>query len=333
MTIETKKEYGQFFTTVNPFSIDAFYTWINLFIDNDIIFIEPFAGSCNICDMIKDIGYNNNWSCYDIDPPEDTKEYTVEQRDTINNFPEGYRVAITNPPYLYKSSARRQGIQFDNDKYDDLYKVSLDVMLENLEYVAAIIPESFITSELFHNRLFAIVSLTCKMFEDTECPVCLALFVPEEEKTLLELDKDDFYLYRQDEYIGCYKTIKNNLLTSNYDKIDWKMNDKNGSIGIRCVDNTKENSIVFVRGDTINEDKVKESSRNITRVSGLPEDVDLDDFIERCNAILNRYRIDTYDIFLTSFKGLREDNLYRRRLDYKTAKNIMNLAMEEIENI
>lgn len=328
---ETKREYGQFFTTVNPFNIDIFYKWIKLFIDDETILLEPFAGSCNICNMIKDLGYENDWKCYDIDPPE-IEEYEITQQDTINNFPLGFNVAITNPPYLGKSSASRRKLPFDGKGYDDLYKTSLSVMLDNLDYVAAIIPESFATSGLFHNRLYAIVSLTCKMFEDTDCPVCLALFVPNNKKESLGLDENDFMLYRQDKYINLYSIVKSNLLISKYNKIDWKMNDKEGTIGIKCIDNTKGNSIIFVKGDTIDASKIKNSSRSFTRVSGLPNNVDLDKFIEKCNIILDSYRADTFDIFLTSFKGLREDNLYRRRLDFKTAKNIMNLAMEEIEN-
>ena len=193
-------------------------------------------------------------------------------------------------------------------------------MLKNLDYVAAIVPESFITSELFHNRLYAIISLPYKMFDDTECPVCLALFTKE---------SDDFFIYRNNDYIGTYSELKDYLIPSS-NKINWKMNDKHGSIGIKCIDNTKENSICFVKGDSINKDKISSKSRSITRVSGLPDDINLDDFIDMCNDILNQYRQDTSDIFLTAFKGLRSDGLYRRRLDYKTAKDIMNLAINEL---
>ena len=315
----SKIEYGQFFTTTNPFDIDIFYQWMGLFYTKDIVFLEPFAGACNICKMIYNIGYDNEWICYDIEPPEQD-DYEIIQQDTINNFPQGFNVAITNPPYLYKSSAKRKGLDFPDSKYDDLYKLSLDVMLKNLDYVAAIVPESFITSELFHNRLYAIISLPYKMFDDTECPVCLALFTKE---------SDDFFIYRNNDYIGTYSELKDYLIPSS-NKINWKMNDKHGSIGIKCIDNTKENSICFVKGDSINKDKISSKSRSITRVSGLPDDINLDDFIDMCNDILNQYRQDTSDIFLTAFKGLRSDGLYRRRLDYKTAKDIMNLAINKL---
>ena len=40
--------------------------------------------------------------------------------------------------------------------------------------------------------------------------------------------------------------------------------------------------------------------------------------------MLNDFRRETYDIFLTPFKGLRKDFRYRRRLDYALARNIVN---------
>ena len=323
--------HGQFFTTTNPFNLSIFYQWMDLFYNEEIVFLEPFAGACNICKMLHDLGYGNDWECYDIDPPE-VEGFDIIQQDTINNFPQGFNVAITNPPYLGKSSASRRRIPFDGKGYDDLYKASLDVMLKNLDYVAAIIPESFATADLFHDRLYALISLTCKMFDDTECPVCLALFVKKEDKTKEELNENDFFIYRQSQFINKYEQIKNVLEISTYDKIKWKMNDKEGSIGIKCADNNKESSIKFIPGNEISPETIKVSSRSITRVSGLPENIDLNDFLERCNQKLNDYRDKTFDVFLTSYKGLRQDNLYRRRLDFKTAQNIMNLVMEDIEN-
>ena len=170
------------------------------------------------------------------------------------------------------------------------------------------------------------------MFDDTECPVCLALFVKKEDKQNCGLEENDFFIYRQNQYINKYLQIKDLLITSSYNEIKWKTNDPNGSVGIKCVDNTKGNSIEFVLGDEIPSSSIKVSSRSFTRISGLPQNIDINNFIERCNQKLNEYRNATFDIFLTSFKGLREDNLYRRRLDFSTAKNIMNLVMEDIEN-
>ena len=329
---DSKKLLGQFFTITNPFNIDIFYKWMKLIPDEKKnCFIEPFAGANNIVKMIEDLGFDNKWSCYDIKPNENNtvKKYKINQKDTIKDFPKNYYVGITNPPYLAKNSATRAKMDFPSTVYDDLYKVSLDIMLKNLEYVAAIIPESFINSNLFHNRLYAFVSLTCKMFEDTECPVCLALFIPETQKKELKLDIDDFLIYRQNKKIGKYKDLKTKKPSSLLE-IPWTFNDKKGTIGIRCIDGTVSSSIEFIKGSEISEDKIKVSSRSLTRVSGLPDDIDLDKFLKECNKKLVKYREDTEDIFLTSFKGLRKDNKYRRRLDFANAKVIMNSVVEEI---
>ncbi len=331
---DTKKMLGQFFTITNPFNIDIFYKWYKL-IDKSKkeIIIEPFAGANNICKMISDLGIITQWSCYDISPSDDNvmPQFKIEKRDTLSNFPEEYYVGITNPPYLAKNSATRAKIDFPETSYDDLYKFALDIMLNNLEYVAAIIPESFINSELFHNRLFACISLTCKMFNDTDCPVCLALFIPEKEKKKNKLDTNDFYIYSQNRKIGKYQTIKKKQIKSNETvKSSWKFNDRLGEIGIKCVDNTSTASIEFILGNQISSDSIKVSSRALTRISGLPENIEVDTFISKCNEVLRTYREDTCDIFLTSFKGLRKDDKYRRRLDFKTAKNIMDTVLKEL---
>ena len=123
-----------------------------------------------------------------------------------------------------------------------------------------------------------------------------------------------------------YSNLKSYLLDIKNTKIDWKFNDSDGSIGLYAIDNTKSASITFIDGKLISKEKIKNTSRSVTRISGLPENIDLNMFIDNCNQILDEYRENTKDVFLTSFKGLRKDNMYRRRLDFKTAKKILNLA-------
>ena len=327
-----KKLYGQFFTTINPFNIDIFYKWFDLIPENKKkILLEPFAGSNNIVKMIQDLKFTYEWHCYDINPGSNCMpKFPIKERDTIKDFPKGYYVTMTNPPYLAKNSATKRKFIFPNTHYDDLYKICLDVMLKNLEYVAAIIPESFINANIFQNRLYSFISLTCKMFDDTECPVCLALFIPESQKEEINLETEDFYVYRQNEYIGNYKELKEKIPKSTLN-INWKFNDPNGSIGIRCVDGTIEPNIKFIKGSEIDKTKIKVSSRSITRVSGLPANINLEEFINRCNKELIKYRTETEDLFFTCFKGLRKDGKYRRRLDFANAKLIMNSVIEEMK--
>ena len=331
---ERKKLNGQFFTVTNPFISNPFYAWLeSIPKEKKMEIIEPFAGSNNIVKMINDLRlFDIRWHCYDVMPPSynAVPEVTVTKQDTIEDFPviKNVYLAITNPPYLAKNSATRSGLPFKYKEYDDVYKKCLEVMLNNCEYVAAIIPESFITANLFHSRLKTVISLTCKMFDDTDCPVCLALFSPEHE-----IDKDHgFDIYKQGDItrIGTFKELDSFCVKSDCNRKKWVFNDKNGEIGLLCCDNTKNASIKFVRGELISPDCVKVSSRAKTRISGLPKDIDLDLFIEKCNEILVSYRSNTRDVFLTSFKGLRDDRMYRRRLDFDTAKNIMGSALEEM---
>ena len=124
--------------------------------------------------MLQDEGYNFDFLAYDINPgsPE------VKKRDTTQYFPQGYKLIITNPPYLAKNSACRKKIEFVNTKHDDLYKLCLEIMLKNCDYVGAIIPASFINADLFLDRLHSYTLLSSQMFMDTENPICLALFSP-----------------------------------------------------------------------------------------------------------------------------------------------------------
>jgi len=331
-----KKMKGQFFTITNPFNHDLFFKWISKIesFENKTI-LEPFAGCNNILDLMEEIGYINEWKCFDIDPEcaelTADMDYPVKTRDTLNDFPLGYEIIITNPPYLAKQSATRSGISFpDNSKYNDLYKISLDKMLSNSEYVAAIIPESFLTQKLFHNRLYGVVSLTMKMFEDTNCPVCLALFVPEEEKE----SPNDFLIYSGDRIIGNYLQMKDILVNPSL-KLAMEFNDPKGDIGLIAIDNTSGASIQFVIGNSIDKDKIKQTSRSITRITinDIEDDnIDINQLIRVANRLLFEERDITSDLFLTPFKGLRRDGKYRRRLDYKNAKRILTMAYEEVKN-
>lgn len=323
---------GQFFTTENPFNHNLFFEWYDLIKDVESeVFIEPFGGSNNIIKMISNINLKQpkSWMSFDIDPPNynSTPEYIVEKKDTLKEFPKGFNVGITNPPYLAKNSASRRGLSFPDTEFDDLYKLSLHKMLINLKYVAAIIPESFITQDRFKGRLYGVISLNQQMFEDTSVPVCLALFVPELQ--------EDYHIYRGDIRLGYYTEIEDELklltLKDKNSSKKWTFNNPKGPIGIKTIDSTIEEDIGFVLGNDINPEKIKVSSRSLTRVSGVEmSKSELNEFIEICNSILANYREKTQDVFMTSFKGLREDKKYRRRLSFAEARSIMNKAYEEI---
>lgn len=324
--MQNKREFGQYFTVNNPFDHPLFKEWMSLNgCESKDVILEPFAGANNILKLMYESGYDNPWKCYDIDPSNENvfPQYKVEYKDTLKEFPEGYKICVTNCPYLGKSSARRRKINY-TWKEDDLYKVCLNKMLDNCEYVAAIIPESFITAKIHRDRLWGVISLTCKMFTDTDCPVCLAMFTPNGSFNQTKI-------YSNEEYLGTLEELSNiDLIIEDTKYNQWVFNDKNGSIGVKTVDNQKENDCKFFDGDLINPDDIKVSSRAFTRISGLPYNVNKEDFIFICNKILDDYREKTKDVLMTSFKGLRSDGKYRRRLDFKTVRCILNKALKMI---
>lgn len=321
------KQKAKYYTNSNPFNHVLFKEWVRSIPDyKNCRYLEPFAGTNSIIQLVQDVeGDITNWCSYDIAPPTDNQspQIKVVKRDTIKNFPKGFKVCITNPPYLAKNSATRKKLYFPDTEYNDLYKLCLNTMLSNCSYVAVIIPESFITTNLFHNLLFGVISLNSNVFNNTNCPVCLALFVPDKLGS-------DFSLYIGNEYAGMYNQLKEYDL-SEYasSRIDWKFNAPDGSIGVKCVDSQQGADIRFIHGAKINPDDIKISSRAFTRISGLPLDIDLNSFIDICNNTLSEYRMQTNDVFLTSFKGLRKDGKYRRRIDFQTVRCILNKVLNE----
>lgn len=320
-----KKMYGQFYTISNPFKNRLFFNWYeSIPEEKKNIILEPFAGANNILQLIEDVNIRvKEWDCYDLFPNNDdskNKAYEIKMQDTLQNFPKGYSVVITNPPYLAKNKATKDKIPFDNE-YEDLYLKALDIMLKNTEYVAAIIPESYITSNKYIDRLYGVVSLEMRMFEDTEVPVCLALFIPNKN--------EDFYIYKNDIYVGNYKELKKYIIESK-EYINIKFNDENGNLGFIAIDDTKSDNIKFTFPNEI-KNKVNISSRSKTKISGInfKNENQQKEFIKKLNETIAEYRKLTKDVFLTSFKGLRKDNKYRRRMDYKTARNIINKVYNE----
>ncbi len=313
--IDNKRTKGQYFTQYNPFDNKAFQDWANECNLEENTILEPFAGSNNLIKMLQNMGLCNNFISYDIEP----KDENVLFKDTLKDFPSNHDICITNPPYLAQNSAKRRGLFYPKTKYDDLYKFALDKCLENCKNVGAIIPASFLNSQLFRDRLSHYILLNGKMFNDTEHPVCLALFKGQSK---------DVDLYQDREFIGKLSEFEKKLPKAE-NKVEMKFNDKAGKIGLIAIDNTIEASIRFCNGNEINPEKVGSSSRSITRISIARRsasliDCDIEKLIKNLNEMLNGFRKETYDIFLTPFKGLRKDNKYRRRLDYALARDVIN---------
>src|SRR5436305_385326 len=264
--------------------------------------------------MLQAQGYIFEFAAYDINPnsPE------VEKKDTIKEFPRGHKLIITNPPYLAKNSACRKKIGFPTTKYDDLYKLCLEIMLKNCDYVAAIIPASFINADLFLERLHSYTLLSSQMFTDTENPVCLALFSPQKSNSV--------YLYENDKYIGelysLKKQVEQVLINNKSQPTTITFNNKQGNLGLRAIDGTRFPTIAFIEAKQVPKRKIKVSSRHLTRIH-VPHEINLSLLNER----LKKLREITNDFFLTPFRGLRKDGKFRRRLDFQLARKIIKSCL------
>lgn len=323
--------HGQYYTIRNPFTHELFHQWLTNFNYSDMNFVEPFAGSNNIVKLVNDAVpdiHLSQWSSYDIEPEAITinqvPELRLHKRDTIL-FPVNADVVITNPPYLAKNSAKRRGLNLDFHGYQDLYEIAVEKILSHSKFVAAIIPESFLTRKLFRERLYGFISITDNLFDDTSFPVGLALWN--------DKPTDDYVVYVGEHRLGNFQDVKKNtslFSLPNNNLLQVKFNEPYGMLGVFALDGTKEANIRFCVGDNISSDEVKSSSRHITRFHVMDEfnnmiidENNVEQVVGELNRILFNFREETYDIFMTSFQGIRKDGFYRRRLDYALAKKII----------
>jgi hypothetical protein len=301
-----KRELGQYYTVENPFSLGPFKKWAKIAgLKNETI-LEPFAGANNIITLLHKLNYAKHFKSYDIAPNNDDVMY----RDSLLDFPKDHKICITNPPWLAKNSATRRGLPFPNPEFDDLYKFALSKCLDNCEYVAAIIPESFITANIFHNRLTCVISLTYEMFSDTDAPSCLALFNPKLSY--------DFEVYCNNKKLGMYYDMQR-LIPQPANDYNIKFNSQDGNLGLFAIDDTNTASIRFCDVKELRDYEVSNSCRSITKIK-----VNKKICIDSLNNMLADFRNRTNDVFLTAFKGLRKDGMYRRRLDFGLARRIIN---------
>lgn len=274
--------------------------------------------------MINSAGFGfQNWTLYDIEPG----AKGIEKRDTLTDFPTEFDVCITNPPWLARNSATRRGLPFPNQThYDDIYKYALEQCLMHCDWVTAIIPEAFIRCGLFQGRLSDFVSLVPQdtngkktsetdrnsyyMFNDTEHPVGLAMFSPQETP--------DVRIWRNNQHLGKLTELSRHLPQPSKSR-SIVFNEPNGNLGLIAIDNTVSASIRFCRPEELGDYKVRAHCRSITKI-GVPWDVDIDGL----NTRLAEIRENTHDVFLTAFKGLRRDGCYRRRLDWGLARAIID---------
>ncbi len=335
-----RRQYGAYYTERSPFDLRPFQEWAELASLGDCTVLEPFAGSNNIVRMLQDAGLCTRFDCYDIaagSGPADAEAapgaadgVRITRRDTLRSFPAGYRACVTNPPWLARNSAHRRNLDFDvPDRHDDVYKYALELALENCDYVAFIIPATFLRSGLFRSRLESFVLLEKRpLFADTDNPVCLALFAPSASAAVrrARVWADDVFLGYLDELERRY-----DIRTRTPSRMRIRFNSPGGMLGLWGVDNTREESIRFCHGSEMSHRTVKQTDRSITRIDPAGARV-TPHMIDGLNALLGEFRRETRDVFLAPFKGLRSDGRYRRRLDYAAARGLISRYLHRRRN-
>ncbi len=296
----SKIQHGQFFTVGNPFQGTLYKRWCSLLPSRKAV--EPFAGDAGIVKKLRSFSFD----LFDIDPKTPDTIYN----DSINNFPKGYDVCITNPPYLAKNSAKRMGLDYNTD-HDDLYLASLESALKGVKFLAAIIPASFLTNTLssLKNRLLGVDIITTKIFDDTDVPVCVAYFI--------DKDVDTPRVYKDGRSLSDLVNTKLPKLNN----VDVVFNSELGDLGLHAVDGTTGSRIRFCRASDITK-KVSSSDRSITKID-IPYKV-TGDLLEALNSALSDYREDSLDLQLTPFRGTQNNGEFRRRLSYSLARSIIN---------
>ena len=344
MQIDEKRATGRYYTRGNPFLLKPFRTWAAELNLNQQNVLEPFAGDNSIPQRIREAQLQcRDWALFDIEPA----ATEVQQRDTLTDFPKGFDVCITNPPWLARNSATRRGLPFPSDtQHGDIYKYALEKCLTHCKWVAAIIPEAFIRSSLFLHRLRDFVSLVpqeqhglaCKarlpkdgkdgeeaspfMFADTEHPAGLALFGPAPQVGAFSVK-----IWRNNQFLGELEKLRSYLPRPSRNR-EIVFNEPAGNLGLIAVDNTVSASIRFCPPTALADYAVRYQGRSITKLH-VPWEVD----VAALNAHLANIREKTHDVFLTAFKGLRRDGQYRRRLDWALARAIVDAAHPQISEL
>jgi hypothetical protein len=317
-----KRSLGQFFTR-NDFWLKKHVLDFITSTKTEIAF-DPFAGGGDLLRLAKEIGFKKIEGL-DID-----ESLGWKKNDSLVAIPKiTNSITITNPPYLTNYSAKRQGIHlstkqyFDSCSYDDLYQLAIEKCLVN-EFGVMIIPETFINSKFPKHRLVSITIIEESLFSDTEIPTCVICF-DNKNKNYEEI-----------------KIYKNELLLGNlgqYEKmrkspngfLNIKFNSLKGQIALRAVDTTNpQKPIAFMRPEELDYDlsTIKHSSRLITLIEINMKSDGIEKIINHSNRILADFRQQTHDVLLSPFKGNKKNGERRRRLDYSTARAILENAHE-----
>ena len=301
-----KQLLGQYYTTTDPFNrSEAFKDWYKM-VPKDVTFLEPFAGGGYLFNYIS-----ADWDGYDIRP----NHPNVVNRNTIEDFPRGYKVCITNPPYLAKTVVSRKKLPVVLN-HEDLYLDALQVCLDNCDYVAAIIPSTFWNQNLFKDRLYAWDKFDMKLFSDTDNPAGVAYFVPESINTTRT------FISGKEINLTANNTPRSNNFPVKFNPKDFSPYLVNG------IDTIKSNNIHLRRTDGFDTSKLvnskgecKTTNRNMFPIECPYLE---DEHLDGINQMIEDWRKETKDFFLTSFKTCKYDGTYRKRISFIEVRWILS---------
>lgn len=298
-----KVKLGKFYTAINPF-IGQAWNKFKAVIEDDEIILEPFAGSNNIPKMLKSF----KWESYDILPE---SNFIIKQ-DTLNSFPKGFRVCITNPPYLDVRTARKKKIHY-NSSYSDLYLESIEKMLINCEYVAAIVPSTFYNKKVFKDRLWMWDKIDRQIFTDTGMSVGVAYFGPD--------------IYNTELYLNGSSVPGNSDFKDN----KTEFNTSQANLSACLIDSTSQKNIEVRDLSNFNFKKyLKPLSRYY--VAFKDERISVKD-IDDLNNFISDWRNNTNDFWLSPFKSTLPNGTYRKRLGFKQLSGLISAFLEERKNV
>ncbi|AOG59992.1 hypothetical protein SHELI_v1c00370 [Spiroplasma helicoides] len=326
---------GQFFTKKNTWLTKPVINFIEKNTKKCKSIVDPFAGIGDLFTTIRILFSDKQdfkYLGYDID---DKLGWT--QNDSLLKIPKiSKSFFVTNPPYLSKNSCKRNDFSdsykkyFLKFKFTDLYMIALHQMIETGLPGIAIVPETIIKSTFPKDKINRIVIIEPNPFEDTEVPICVVCFNGSV--------KEKIKIYKNDKYIGKLENL--NKLLPKPDSLflyDLRFNDIRGKIAIKGVDSTDPlNKIKFLNKEDLlySISKIKNTSRAITIVGceifKKCNQNQINKIIKEANTILHNFRAATNDVLLAPFKGNNKKAERRRRLDFHTARNILEIAYSNV---
>lgn len=320
-----KQTLGQFFTRNDFWLKKHILEFIKL--TGAKIAYDPFAGDGDLLNVAKKIGFKKMIGL-DIDG-----SLNWQINDSLINIPKiKNSIIITNPPYLTNYSAKRKGIHdnvskyFESCEYDDIYKLAIEKSMLN-DFGIMIVPETFINSSFPKNRLTSITIIEDQLFTDTENPICVICFDNKNKHY------DEIKIYKNDIFLGNLGYFEK-MRRFPEKNIYIKFNVQAGQIALRAVDTTDPRKpISFMRPEEMdyNIEDIKQSSRLITMIEVKTQNGNIDKIIKTSNDLLFDFRKKTHDVLLSPFKGNKKNGERRRRLDYLTARAILENAYEIVQ--